>query len=481
MTDLEFIKKVIEDKKDTFIDASDKIYDFAELSYEEFKSADLLCSILESEGFEVKKGLADIPTCFTGSYGSGKPVMGILGEFDALPALSQEGDTCVGSARSACGVDLFAALSECRELFTRFGGHKQAAGLTLREPDPEALACQLSAAVEKQLQGRPLMPETAYDAELRLPDITLELIDQIKMLEPFGMGNPAPVFLLRDAEVLSARAVGAEGAHLKLTLGQDGALLDAIAFQMGSRAGSLSGCCDLAVTPVANTFGGKTAAECRVEAIGGASARFRTDENTESLEILQELIRFCRIDKDSIPFLQAAEPPAPESVQGTLYLCRTAETAQRIADRFPGLDVPEGAHPVPAAYDAVIRCGELRPLGPYRHVILCDGPLCPQELCRLQDLYPQAEFTLLPRSDALQSRLRTLHFSVDDLRACYVRLRGGQRPDLRDPRQAAMVAVLQNMDLIGPQLQLLPARKCDPVQSPLYQMIQGSEPHGYGL
>lgn len=410
-------------------------------------------------------------------------VAGRLAERYGYPtvALSRDGDNCVGSARSACGVDLFAALSECRELFTRFGGHKQAAGLTLREPDPDALAAQLSAAVEKQLQGRPLMPETAYDAELHLTDITLELIDQIKMLEPFGMGNPAPVFLLRDAEVLSARAVGAEGAHLKLTLGQSGALMDAIAFQMGSRAGSLHGNCDLAVTPVANTFGGKTTAECRIEAIGGASARFSTDENAESQDILQELIRFCRIDKDYVPFLRAAEPPAPENAQGTLYLCRTAETAQRIADRFPGLDVPEGARSIPAAYDAVLRCDQLRPLGPYRRVILCDGLLCAQELCRLSDLYPQAEFIVLPRSPALQGRLRALRFTVNDLRAFYVFLRSGQRPDLRDPRQAAMAAVLQSVDLIGPQLQLLPARKCDPSQSPLYQMIQGSEPHGYGL
>ena len=179
--------------------------------------------------------------------------------------------------------------------------------------------------------------------------------------------------------------------------------------------------------------------------------------------------------------MRAAEPPAPESAQGTLYLCRTAETAQRIADRFPGLDAPQGSRPIPAAYDAVIRCDQLRAIGPYRRVILCDGLLCPQELCRLSDLYPQAEFITLPRSAALQSRLRAMQFSVDELRVCYVRLRGGQRPDLREPRQAAMAAVLQSVDLVGPQLQLLPARKCDPSQSPLYQMIQGSEPHGHGL
>lgn len=408
-------------------------------------------------------------------------VAGRLAERYGYPtvALSREGDACVGSARSACGVDLYQALAECRDLFSRFGGHRQAAGLTLREPDPEPLARRLSQAVARQLDGRALMPETAYDAPIRLRDVTLELIEDLKRLEPFGMGNPAPVFLVEGAEVLSARAVGAEGAHLKLTLGQEDALMDAIAFQMGGRAGTLRGRCDLAVSPVANTFGGKTAAECRVEAIGGTSARFFCDETAESQEILQELIRFCRIDKDSVKARAVEAPPPPEGSQGTLYLCRTAQTAQAVADRFPGLDLPE--RPSPQAYHALVRLGPLRAWGPYRRVALCDGALCPQELARLQALYPQAELYALPRSAALNARLAALRFTLEDLRALYVLLRGGRRPDLSDPRQAAMAAVLQSMALIGPQLQMLPARKADPARDPLYQLIQGSDAHGYGL
>lgn len=70
---------------------SDSIWSFAELGMQEFRSAELLASTLEAEGFTVRRGEAGMPTCFTGSWGSGKPVIGILGEFDALPMLSQKG------------------------------------------------------------------------------------------------------------------------------------------------------------------------------------------------------------------------------------------------------------------------------------------------------------------------------------------------------------------------------------------------------
>jgi len=70
---------------------SDAIWSFAELGLQEFKSSKLLADTLEEAGFNVERGLAGMPTCFVASYGSGKPVIGILGEFDALPMLSQNG------------------------------------------------------------------------------------------------------------------------------------------------------------------------------------------------------------------------------------------------------------------------------------------------------------------------------------------------------------------------------------------------------
>jgi len=70
---------------------SDAIWNYAELGMQEFKSSKLLADTLENAGFTVERGLAGMPTCFVASYGSGKPVIGILGEFDALPMLSQKG------------------------------------------------------------------------------------------------------------------------------------------------------------------------------------------------------------------------------------------------------------------------------------------------------------------------------------------------------------------------------------------------------
>lgn len=92
MNDLEFLSRVVEEKAAKILDANDKIWSYAELAFHETKSAALLESILKDEGFAVETGCAGIPTCFTGtiSFGSGKPVIGILGEFDALSSLSQE-------------------------------------------------------------------------------------------------------------------------------------------------------------------------------------------------------------------------------------------------------------------------------------------------------------------------------------------------------------------------------------------------------
>lgn len=92
MNDLQFIEKIIDEKSAEILNANDRIWEYAELAFHEEKSAKLICQILEQEGFALTTGEAGIPTCFTGtfSYGSGKPVMGILGEYDALAALSQK-------------------------------------------------------------------------------------------------------------------------------------------------------------------------------------------------------------------------------------------------------------------------------------------------------------------------------------------------------------------------------------------------------
>lgn len=84
------ISKIIENKRNIFIDVSDNIWNYAEIGYEEWESSELLCKTLEQEGFEVQRGVGGMDTAFIGSYGNGGPVVAILGEFDALSGLSQE-------------------------------------------------------------------------------------------------------------------------------------------------------------------------------------------------------------------------------------------------------------------------------------------------------------------------------------------------------------------------------------------------------
>lgn len=92
-------------------DIAQQIWGFAEVGYQEYKSSKLLQETLEKEGFTIKIGVAEIPTAFTATFGSGQPVIGILGEFDALPGLSQdaiaEKKSLGGKAGHACGHHLF--------------------------------------------------------------------------------------------------------------------------------------------------------------------------------------------------------------------------------------------------------------------------------------------------------------------------------------------------------------------------------------
>ncbi len=109
----------VENSKDVLIALSDKIWEFAELSMQEFQSAEYYCRLMEEQGFTVQRQLCGIPTAFSGSYGSGKPVIGILGEFDALDGLSQQAACTEHAPRTdaastcghGCGHNLLGAAS----------------------------------------------------------------------------------------------------------------------------------------------------------------------------------------------------------------------------------------------------------------------------------------------------------------------------------------------------------------------------------
>ena len=87
---LKFVQDAVAEKADIVLDANRKVWEYAELSHSEFKSAALLVNILKDEGFTLTEGMVGVPTAFKAVYGNGHPVIGFLGEYDALPVLSQQ-------------------------------------------------------------------------------------------------------------------------------------------------------------------------------------------------------------------------------------------------------------------------------------------------------------------------------------------------------------------------------------------------------
>ena len=106
----------IEQKTTELTTLSDNIWEASEVAFREHKSAEYLIEYAEANGLIVEKGLAGMPTAFTATYGEGKPVIGIIGEFDALPGLSQTTDShrnvlIEGGAGHGCGHNLFGTAS----------------------------------------------------------------------------------------------------------------------------------------------------------------------------------------------------------------------------------------------------------------------------------------------------------------------------------------------------------------------------------
>ena len=104
----------VENHEERLIEISDQIWGFAELAFEEYESSKVLADYAESQGFQVERGVAEMPTAFIASYGSGSPIIGILAEFDALPGISQKAQTDKepleeGAAGHGCGHNVFGA------------------------------------------------------------------------------------------------------------------------------------------------------------------------------------------------------------------------------------------------------------------------------------------------------------------------------------------------------------------------------------
>jgi single-stranded-DNA-specific exonuclease len=121
-----------------------------------------------------------------------------------------------GSARTPDGFDLYEGLKACAQYLEKFGGHKAAAGITLRAEDIPAFRRDFERIVCEKTTPEDFVPELVIDGEISASDVCAELADELEALAPFGTGNPEPLFLLSDIDVLSARVVGAHHFQMRL-------------------------------------------------------------------------------------------------------------------------------------------------------------------------------------------------------------------------------------------------------------------------
>lgn len=155
--------------------------------------------------------------------------------------LQKQEDGYVGSLRSIPQVNIMEALRECSDLLSKFGGHAQAAGVSVSEENIERFYEKMSQIVEKKMEGYEAVSCIDIDLEIDPKDIESELVSEIRKMEPFGMGNPEPVFLARKMIAKDVRVVGNGSKHLKMTLSPDGngKVFDSIGFGLGDKFPSI--------------------------------------------------------------------------------------------------------------------------------------------------------------------------------------------------------------------------------------------------
>ncbi len=205
----------------------------------------------------------------------GKPVF-ILSE--------KEDGTAHGSGRSLIGFSLYEALSECSSLFLTFGGHEQAAGISLSASKVDAFRLKIN---DYAARHYPRMPMSTLSVAFRLrPDqIDMEKVALLQLLEPFGNGNPAPLFGLFNMRLDNITALG-NGAHMRLSLSRDNVRISAVRFgvsptQFPVPCGSVVNC---VVALDKSEYRGNVSVSIRVKDISYA--------DTDREQLLEDMLTF---------------------------------------------------------------------------------------------------------------------------------------------------------------------------------------------
>ena len=163
-----------------------------------------------------------------------------------------------GSARSIDGFNMLEGLRHCHDLLAGYGGHTLAAGMSVQLDNLQAFEDKINEYALDMIPEEVLAPRVIAEVEINAADINRKLVDILALMEPFGMGNPEPLFITRNLNVLQRQRVG-DGSHLRLQVqGKDASPISCIAFGMGDAADiiELGGSIDLCYSIRLNVYNG---------------------------------------------------------------------------------------------------------------------------------------------------------------------------------------------------------------------------------
>ena len=144
--------------------------------------------------------------------------------------LSMDGDVSYGSGRSIPGFDLLSALEKCKSVFIKFGGHRQAAGLTMKTANIAEFRSMLTKHADEMLGPDDLVPSLPIDGEMPFEQITSQVIEDLKLFEPFGSSNQKPVFATSEVAISDGPYLLKE-KHLRMSVKQSGRIFRAVAWR----------------------------------------------------------------------------------------------------------------------------------------------------------------------------------------------------------------------------------------------------------
>jgi single-stranded-DNA-specific exonuclease len=179
-----------------------------------------------------------------------------------------ENSTAQGSARSIPGFDILAAISACSQHLVSFGGHKMAAGITIEPEAIDQFGAEFEAYAKQHLTESDCAAKLHIDAAAALSGFRKETVSELQMLEPFGQGNPRPIFATKGVRLAGPpRKVGSRGEHLQLTITDNATAVRCIGFRFGKLEKKLLDheFFDVAYQPQLNTYNGASNVEFVLE------------------------------------------------------------------------------------------------------------------------------------------------------------------------------------------------------------------------